>query len=278
MKKILLVVLAILAICLVSIGCAGKQGEQGIQGEQGDPGVQGAQMATCYGETGIPMDWNGGEAAFVIDPDNLPRLLGSGFSPNKTVKIYLVVAPTSSVLVATVTTNSIGCFCADLTELNQAGDTIPVEPDASLDRTRSDGDGFRECYFQAEVDGQQVTMWPMVLSGTKYSKVQSANAELVTVQAAIESCLAEANSASLTSAVAAWSGADGAVTVSPGVDHPAGGVVEYTVYAQMRTHQLRAAYDISVSGDITNGDPTITGGWGSEIQWNATLHKWQETP
>jgi hypothetical protein len=108
--------------------------------------------------------------------------------------------------------------------------------------------------------------------------VESANAELVTVQAAIESCLAEASSASLTSAVTGWTGADGAVTVSPGVDHPAGGVVEYTVYAQMRTHQLRAAYDISVSGDITNGDPTITGGWGSEIQWNATLHKWQETP
>jgi prepilin-type N-terminal cleavage/methylation domain-containing protein len=107
--------------------------------------------------------------------------------------------------------------------------------------------------------------------------LEAANAELVTVQAAIESCLAEANSGSLTSAVAAWSGADGAIGVSPGVDSPAGGDVEFKVYDQMRTHKLKAAYAIDIDGNVTGATCAAAGQWGAtKIQWNATDDVWEK--
>ena len=104
--------------------------------------------------------------------------------------------------------------------------------------------------------------------------VEAANAELVTVQAAIESCLAEASSGSLSSAVPAWTGAAGLVAVSPGVDYPVGGAVEYQVYDQMRTHKLKAAYAIDINGNVTGATCVAAGQWGNTIVWDATNLKW----
>ena len=99
-----------------------------------------------------------------------------------------------------------------------------------------------------------------------------ANAELVTVQGAIEAALADAGASSFDVAVTGWTG-DLANSPTCTV-----GTNVYTVYGQMRTHELKAAYDISKTGEVTNGDPTIAGGWGSEIRWNATNNEWEETP
>jgi hypothetical protein len=102
--------------------------------------------------------------------------------------------------------------------------------------------------------------------------LELANAELMTVQAAIQSCLAEANASSFDAAVTGWTG-DLANSPTCTV-----GTNVYTVYGQMRMHELKAAYDISATGDVTNGVPTIAGGWGSKIRWNATNHVWEQTP
>jgi hypothetical protein len=102
--------------------------------------------------------------------------------------------------------------------------------------------------------------------------IELANAELMTVQTAIESALAEANAWSFDVAVTGWTGdLANSPTCTVGSD-------VYTAYSQMRTHQLNAAYDISATGDVTNGVPTIAGGWGSKIQWNHTEGKWEEIP
>lgn len=103
--------------------------------------------------------------------------------------------------------------------------------------------------------------------------VESATAELVTIQAAIEATLASANSAQLDGAVIGWTGGLAGSPKATGYDN-----VTVTAYSMMRTHQLKAAYTISATGDVTNGDPTIAGGWGSEIRWNATDDVWEETP
>ncbi len=89
--------------------------------------------------------------------------------------------------------------------------------------------------------------------------LESANAELVTLQAAIESCLAEANSADFDAAVANWTGA------SPG---PQVASENCNVYQQMRTHELKAAYDIDADGTVSDADPTISGGWGNSIEFS----------
>lgn len=98
--------------------------------------------------------------------------------------------------------------------------------------------------------------------------LESANAELVTVQAAVEACLAEANQGSFEAATTDWTGA------APG-PYCEVGSTNYTVYSQMRTHQLKAAYDISAAGEVTDADPDISGGWGTSIEFNTTTQKWQ---
>lgn len=90
--------------------------------------------------------------------------------------------------------------------------------------------------------------------------LESANAELVTVQAAIEAALAEANSANFDAAVNDWTGGE---ATSPEVASE-----NVTVYAQMRTHDLKAAYDIARDGTVTDADPTISGGWGNSIEFS----------
>ena len=101
--------------------------------------------------------------------------------------------------------------------------------------------------------------------------LESANAELVTVQAAVEACLAEANQSTFEGAVADWTGG------ATGGPYCEVGSTNYTVYSQMRTHTLKAAYTIAANGTITAADPTPTGvsGWGDTITYNATTQKWE---
>ena len=103
--------------------------------------------------------------------------------------------------------------------------------------------------------------------------VESANAELVTVQAAIESALAEGNSTQFDAATD-WTGS---LATSPVIASE-----NVTAYAQMRTHLLKATYTVSIDGEVTDGDPdggAAASGWGSgKIQWNATEGKWERVP
>jgi prepilin-type N-terminal cleavage/methylation domain-containing protein len=99
--------------------------------------------------------------------------------------------------------------------------------------------------------------------------LESANAELVTVQAAIESALAEGNSGSFDAATT-WTGT---LATSPVI-----AADNISAYAQMRTHILKASYTISIDGNVTDGNPGITGGWGAtKIDWNHTDGVWKKT-
>jgi prepilin-type N-terminal cleavage/methylation domain-containing protein len=100
-------------------------------------------------------------------------------------------------------------------------------------------------------------------------KLESANAELVTVQAAIESALAEANSTQFDAVATAWTGD---LANSPEV-----ALENVTVYQMMRTHKFKAAYTIARDGTITaaTADPaTVSGGWGAEFVFNVADQVW----
>jgi prepilin-type N-terminal cleavage/methylation domain-containing protein len=104
--------------------------------------------------------------------------------------------------------------------------------------------------------------------------LESANAELVTVQAAVESAMAEAGSASFDGTVDyEW---DGSLGSSPIINE--GETNEATAYAQMRTHQLKATYTITPEGDVIDGDASVGGApspWGAtKIMWSDTEMKW----
>ena len=103
--------------------------------------------------------------------------------------------------------------------------------------------------------------------------LESANAELVTLQTAIESALAEGNSGDFTHNFgAAWDGRDRATSPYIDVDDDnalsAVGGVDACVYDQLRTHKFKAAYVIESNGTVSDGDETIASGWGdSKIDW-----------
>ena len=106
--------------------------------------------------------------------------------------------------------------------------------------------------------------------------LESANAELVTVQAATESALAEASSGTLLNIGSAWSGG----TAAAKGPYAQGTSENVTIYDQMRTHKLKAAYTFNAAGDVILGDATIAGGWGpvTKIKWDATDMKWVKGP
>jgi hypothetical protein len=94
---------------------------------------------------------------------------------------------------------------------------------------------------------------------------EAANTELVTVQAAIEATLADANSASFDAAVTGWTGdLANSPTCTVGLD-------VYTAYSMMRTHQLKAAYTITAEGEVTGGTNVSWSG----IEWNSSQGHWQ---
>ena len=90
---------------------------------------------------------------------------------------------------------------------------------------------------------------------------ESANAEVVTVQAAIESCLADANSAQLDARVASW---NGSVATSPKVG-------TYLVSSYMRTHSLKATYTIQTDGSISAATNVS---WGQNLTFDNVTQKW----
>ena len=101
--------------------------------------------------------------------------------------------------------------------------------------------------------------------------LESANAEMVTVQAAVESALAEGSSGTFTSVTpTGWTG-DFATSPKIATDN-------ISAYAQMRTHTLKATYIISAGGDITGATCTAAGQWGDKIQWSTSLVKWEKVP
>jgi prepilin-type N-terminal cleavage/methylation domain-containing protein len=104
--------------------------------------------------------------------------------------------------------------------------------------------------------------------------LESANAELVTVQAAVESALAEANASAFDgTANYAWNGDS---DTSPVVASE-----NVTAYAQMRTHKFKATYTITPAGDVIDGNAnggTASSGWGeTKITWNDTDDCWKKT-
>ncbi len=85
--------------------------------------------------------------------------------------------------------------------------------------------------------------------------VESANAEVVTVQAAVEACLADANSGRFDSAAGYdW---QGGATQNPTVTK---GTSTWDADSYLRTHELKASYHISPTGDITGATDVSWGG------------------
>ena len=111
--------------------------------------------------------------------------------------------------------------------------------------------------------------------------LESANAELVTLQTAIESALAEGNSGDFTVGSGAVAGWDGTVRADgPWIDMNNnatldGPTVDVAVYDQLRTHRFKAEYDIDADGTVSLGDETIVKGWGdTKIDWCAASGGW----
>jgi prepilin-type N-terminal cleavage/methylation domain-containing protein len=102
--------------------------------------------------------------------------------------------------------------------------------------------------------------------------LESANAELVTVQAAVESALAEGNSATFDEEVD-WTGS---LLTSPTITDGIATGEDATAYAQMRTHKLKATYTVSADGEVTFGDVS-TGSGSASTTWGATKIMWDTT-
>jgi prepilin-type N-terminal cleavage/methylation domain-containing protein len=96
---------------------------------------------------------------------------------------------------------------------------------------------------------------------------ESANAEAVTVQAAVEACLGDAAASAFTNVGAiAW---DGSVGTSPVVTNSNG---TFLASDYMRTHTFKATYYISPGGDITGALDT---GWASPVlTFDNATQKW----
>ncbi len=102
--------------------------------------------------------------------------------------------------------------------------------------------------------------------------LQAANTELHQAQTAIIACMADAESNNIT-VTGVWAGETDIVTVTG----PAG-TFDAAAYVY---GPFRAAYTVDAATDkgaITNGDPSILGGWGGGIQWSGDYLNWEETP
>lgn len=92
--------------------------------------------------------------------------------------------------------------------------------------------------------------------------LESANAELVTVQGAIEACLADANVRQFDDASYPWTGDN---ATAPKATH---GGTEYSCFDYMRTHDFQAVYTVDQDGTVSAADPSV--GWGNDITYNGT--------
>ncbi len=104
----------------------------------------------------------------------------------------------------------------------------------------------------------------------------TANAELVTVQAAVEACLADANASAFDDVDGyEWTG-----TLATSPVCTVGDNETVTAYEQMRTHKFKATYSITAAGDVVGGDAdggSASSGWGeTKITWNDTADEWEK--
>ena len=109
--------------------------------------------------------------------------------------------------------------------------------------------------------------------------LESANAEMVTVQAAVESAMAESSSGVLGGTeLAGWSGSRAAGVLF------AGALADnVTVASMLRTTALKATYVFNTNGDIIDANPSLPAGhcWGAKIRWstpNVIGGKWERVP
>ncbi len=99
--------------------------------------------------------------------------------------------------------------------------------------------------------------------------LQAANTELHQAQTAIVACMADAES-SILSGAGVWSG---------GAEVHATGADSTIYYASNYTYgPFRAAYTVTTTGSIEDGNAMITGGWGSSIIWDGTFSNWMTNP
>ena len=207
-------------------------------------------------------EWDQGLGAFVITPGSLPEMEGSGFPDNTTVEIYLVVAPTSSILVATLTSNSLGCFYADLTDINTGRDPIQVAPALDLDQIKGN-EVLRACCFEGVVDGEGIATLPIVLIGNLI-EVLPANTELHQAQTAVVACMADAGVGQFAADPPLWDGTSGKVTVG-GYDA-----------ANYLSHTFKASYDFDIHGNLVSANLTPAPGntaW-IGIKWDTGTLSW----
>jgi prepilin-type N-terminal cleavage/methylation domain-containing protein len=106
---------------------------------------------------------------------------------------------------------------------------------------------------------------------------ESANAEAITVDTAVISCMAELNADEL-DAACTWVGGQDVAALCPQVT--SGNV---TVYASefLRNQKLKAQYQFDIGGNIIGADPdqcnADTTPWGgSKIVWNTTTGEWDK--
>ncbi len=226
----------------------------------GPQGVTGPQMRASL--FSLPWEWDQNLGAFVIAPGNLPEIDGSGFSDNTTVEIYLVVAPTNRILLEALTTNSLGCFYTDLSQINTS---IQVAPAADLDQTNG-SEVWRTCYFEGVVDGIAIATVPTVIFRASY--VQAANTELHNAKTAVAACLYDANKSQLT-LHAPWDGTAGKVTAT--ADDLS--TIDASSYIN---GTFKATYTFDVNGTLTSATLTPAPGntaW-TGIKWDSGTLSW----
>ncbi len=238
-------------------------GSKGDQGPRGD--TAGSEVLTSDGS--IMWQWGSSEGVFLIPANHLGPIDGAGFPANRTVQIFLVVAPTSSTLLATVTTNDIGCFHAYPAELNE-GATIQVVVDGDLDWIYA-GETRRDCYLQAVVDGAPVASTPVCLFGLGETDVREANAELLFVQDVIERCMADAQCATF-STYGPWDGtkATSPIATCDGLNHYAS---DY-----LSDRAFKATYTIDAAGSVVDAALNPAPGEAAwvGIYWDGDTNHW----
>lgn len=106
----------------------------------------------------------------------------------------------------------------------------------------------------------------VTLAVTKFigkGTVESANAEAVTVQAAVESCLGDANYGQFVAASYTWTGDNASSPVTSN---------GYRAYDYLRSHNFKATYTISRDGFITGATDVS---WGN-LTFDAATQKWHK--
>lgn len=214
----------------------------------------------------LPWEWDQNVDAFVITPGSLPEIDGSGFSDNTTVEIYLVVAPTNRILLAALTTNSLGCFYTDLSQLSTP---IQVAPAADLDQTNGN-ETWRPCCFEGVVDGNAIATLPAVFFGE--NDVAAANTELHNAKTAVTACLFDANTSVLATS-GAWNGSAGVITATGTSDNGSPVTTDASSYIN---GTFRATYTFDANGDLVSATLTPAPGntaW-TGIKWDISTRIW----